>query len=122
MIKDELEKWQIINHFYRNNLLTTKVGLQNSLQNLVWWSNIPQDQFFPKCFDLTDFREQDDFLEEFKVNRAEALLKKFKRKKQCPSNIEKLLVAIFISEKRLSDVDDIIDDLDLQILVNDAEW
>jgi hypothetical protein len=31
MIKDELEKWQIINHFYRNNLLTTKVGLQNSL-------------------------------------------------------------------------------------------
>ena len=122
MIKDELEKWQIINHFYRNNLLTTKVGLQNSLQNLVWWSNIPQDQFFPKCFDLTDFREQDDFLEEFKVNRAEALLKKFKRKKQCPNNIEKLLVAIFISEKRLSDVDDIIDDVDLQILVNDAEW
>lgn len=49
-------------------------------------------------------------------------MKKFKRKKQCPNNIEKLLVAIFISEKRLSDVDDIIDDLDLQILVNDAEW
>ena len=55
----------------------------------------------------------DDFLEEHKVNKAESYLKKFKRKKQCPSNIEKLLVAIFINEKRLSDVDDIIDDIDL---------
>lgn len=113
MIKDDLEKWQIINHFYRNNLLTTKVGLQNSLKDLVWWSNTPQDEFFPKCYDLTDFKEVDEFHEEFKVNRAEAILKRFKRKRECPNSIEKLLVAIHVNEKRLCDVDDIIDDPEL---------
>lgn len=81
---------------------------------MVWWSNIPQDEFFPKCYDLTDFRERDEFLEEFRVNRAEAILKKFRRKRECPNeNIEKLLIAIHINEKRLADVDDVIDDPDL---------
>ena len=93
--------------------MTTKVGLQNSLNNLVWWSNTPQDQFFPKCYDLTDFKEKDEFVEEYKVIRAESMLKKFKKKRECPNNIEKLMIAINISEKRLSDVDDIIDNPDL---------
>ena len=41
------------------------------------------------------------------------MLKKFKRKRECPNNIEKLLIAIHICEKRLCDVDDIIDNPDL---------
>jgi hypothetical protein len=54
---EDLKPFQMVNHFLKNNLIVTKTGLQNSLKNLVWWSTIPQDEFFPKCYDLTEFRE-----------------------------------------------------------------
>ena len=38
------------------------------------------------------------------------------------NHIEKLLIAIHINEKRLKDIDDIIDDPDLENLVTDQEW
>lgn len=107
-----------MNHFLKNNLIVTKTGLQRSLKNLVWWSTIPQDLFFPKCYDLTDFKELDEFKEDFRVNRAESILKRFIQKKKC-NHIEKLLIAIHINEKRLKDVDDVIDDPDLENLVTD---
>lgn len=37
----ELKSSQLINHFMNNNLITTKVGLQNSLKNVSWWSSTP---------------------------------------------------------------------------------
>lgn len=48
----------MVNHFTRNNLITTKTGLTHSLKNLIWWTNIDIDSFFPKCFDLTDNEEE----------------------------------------------------------------
>ena len=118
---EDLKPFQMVNHFLGNNLIVTKVGLQKSLKNLVWWSTIPQDLFFPKCYDLTDFKELDEFKEDFRVNRAESILKRFIQKKKC-TYIEKLLIAIHINEKRLKDVDDVIDDPDLENLVTDEEW
>ena len=118
---DDLKPFQMVNHFLKNNLIVTKTGLQRSLKNLVWWSTIPQDLFFPKCYDLTDFKELDEFKEDFRVNRAESILKRFIQKRKV-NHIEKLLIAIHINEKRLKDVDDIIDDPDLENLVTDQEW
>lgn len=43
------------------------------------------------------------------------------KKKEFPHE-EKLLIAIHINEKRLKDVDEIIDDPDLDNLVSDEEW
>jgi hypothetical protein len=43
----------------------------------VWWSTISQDEFFPKCYNLTEFKELEEFKEEFRVNRAESILKRF---------------------------------------------
>jgi len=86
------------------------------LKNLVWWNNVEVDSFFPKCFDLTEGDEAEDFKNEFrfiKVNtifvnkyfKAECILKNFMRDRTI-NHIEKLMVAIQISEKRLKDVDD----------------
>jgi hypothetical protein len=55
------------------------------------------------------------------VNRAESILKRYIKKRECP-RIEKLLVAIHINEKRLKDIDDLIDDPDLENLVTEEEW
>jgi hypothetical protein len=49
-------------------------------------------------------RELDEFKEDFRVNRAEAILKKYVSQRQC-KDVEKLLVAIHINEKRLMDTD-----------------
>ena len=57
----ELKDFQITNHFMKNNVITTKVGLCHSLKNLIWWNNVEVDSFFPMCFDLTDGSELEDF-------------------------------------------------------------
>ena len=108
----------MVNHFLKNYFIATKTGLQKSLKNLVWWSTIPQDLFFPRCYNLTDFQELDEFREDFRVTRAEMILKKYLRKKKV-HHIENLLIAIHINEKRLKDVDDIIDDPSLEDPVPD---
>lgn len=118
---EDLKPFQMVNHFLGNNHITLKVGLQNSLKNLVWWSNIPQDVFFPKCYNLTDFEELNEFQEDFRVNRAESMLKKYLSKKEC-THIEKLLIAIHVNEKRLKDIDEQLDDPDLENLVTEDEW
>ena len=68
-----LQDFQIVNHFFKNNLITTKTGLCQSLKNLVWWNNVEIDTFFPKCFDLTDDLELDDFKNEFRFIKVSKL-------------------------------------------------
>ena len=63
----------------------------------------------------------EEFKEDFRVTRSEAILKRFAKKKECPA-VEKLIIAIHINEKRLKDVDDLIDDPDLENLVKEEEW
>ena len=55
--------------------------------------------------------EVEEFKEDFRVTRAESILKKYAKKKECP-HVEKLLIAIHINEKRMKDVDEAIDDPD----------
>ena len=45
-----LYDFQIVNHFSNNNLLTSKIGLCNSLKNLTWWTDDSMESFFPSCF------------------------------------------------------------------------
>ena len=71
----ELKDFQITNHFQKNNVITTKVGLSHSLNNLIWWTNVDVDSFFPKCYDLTDGEELDDFKNEYRFQRAESIIK-----------------------------------------------
>lgn len=66
MCNSDIQEHQIVNHFLNNNLITTKVGICHSLKNLVWWNNVEIDSFFPKCFDLTEGEEAEDFKNEYR--------------------------------------------------------
>lgn len=91
----------------KNNVITTKVGLSYSLKQMVWWTPVDVDCFFPKCFDLTDGNELEDFRQEYRFQKAENLLKTYVDNPEGQQNaLERLLVAFAVCEKRLKDVDD----------------
>ena len=51
---DHLQDFQMVNHFQKNGVITTKLGLTKTLRNNVWINDISEDTYFPKCFDLND--------------------------------------------------------------------
>lgn len=61
-----LQEFQIVNHFQRNTSITTKVGLCKSLRNLIWFANVDIDAFYPRCYDMSDPNDLEDFVEDFK--------------------------------------------------------
>jgi len=71
---------QILNHYNNNSCLTAKSRLGDTLKNLIWFNNIDIDMFLPKCYHLNSQAEYFDFIEEFKVNKAESILKRFVNK------------------------------------------
>lgn len=51
---DHLHDFQLVNHFQKNGVITTKLGLAKTLRNSVWINDSSEDNYFPKCFDLND--------------------------------------------------------------------
>lgn len=100
---------QIVNHFDKNTSITTKSGLCRSTKNLIWFQKEDIDTFFPRCFDLNDVAEFDDFIEDFKLSEAEKFLKIFKNSNgegaKNPLLILKVLVSLEIFERRLQSLD-----------------
>ena len=72
-----LEDHQIVNHFPKSTSITTKIGLSRSMKQLLAWTSIDPDTFFPKCYDLTDPEDFDSFKEMFMLIKAESIVKKF---------------------------------------------
>eukprot|EP01017_Pseudomicrothorax_dubius_P040157 TRINITY_DN6245_c0_g2_i2.p1 TRINITY_DN6245_c0_g2~~TRINITY_DN6245_c0_g2_i2.p1 ORF type:complete len:778 (-),score=219.61 TRINITY_DN6245_c0_g2_i2:841-3174(-) len=117
---DSLNDSQVVNHFEKNTAITTKVGLAKNLRNLIWFNNVDIDTFYPRCFDLADVYDHQDFLEEFKAVKAEALLKNFMIKweqeqgRAALAKDENFLmqtrVALDVCGRRVKDLDEIIDD------------
>ena len=56
-----LKPHQVVNHFVKASTITTKVGLLRSMRNLCWFDAADIDTFFPRCYDLNDPGEMDDF-------------------------------------------------------------
>lgn len=121
---------QLVNHFNKAAAITTKVGLCHNLQNLIWFNNVDIDTFFPRCFDLAIQDELDDFIEDFKAIKAESYVRSFVREMresqgEKPSTVTKqvLKVALNVSERRLKELDEMIDDpTAFSQLVSDDEW
>lgn len=120
---------QIVNHFNKATAITTKVGLCHNLKNLIWFNNVDIDTFYPRCFDLAIQEDLDDFTEEFKAIKAESYVKVFVKemretsgeKSSVPDKV--LKVALKVCEKRLRELDDLIDDPNaFTALVTDDEW
>lgn len=71
----KLKDHQIVNHFEKNGCLTSKVGLCRNLKNLIGSEQTDIYEFYPRCYDLEDSNEFEDFIEEFKFTKAEGIIK-----------------------------------------------
>jgi tubulin monoglycylase TTLL3/8 len=67
---------QIVNHYMNNIEITRKAGLANNLKRLIF-KNIEVDNFFPRCFELSDKMDYDDFVEDFKTSFVISVLKQY---------------------------------------------
>ncbi len=65
-----LDSNQIVNHFNGNTKITRKVELCRNLRNLIWFRNVDMFSFFPRCYDLCEINDLDDFIEDFKLTRV----------------------------------------------------
>lgn len=64
--KDVLKGIQFYNHFPGNRELTTKAGLCRNL----WFNSINEQEFpmqsvFPRCYDLSDSKQDEQFISDF---------------------------------------------------------
>jgi tubulin monoglycylase TTLL3/8 len=129
---DQLSTNQLVNHFEKNTTVTTKVGLARNIRNNIWYQNDDIDEYFPKCYDLNDVAEFDDFVEEFKFSQAVAILKQSVdpkiNTKLFAANSKlfkvKLCVALDICQRRIRPFDNLVEDLmrSEELFVNQEEW
>lgn len=66
-----------MNHFNNNHHLTSKYGLARRLKTLILQYGIDIDRFYPRCFDLGDQVDFENFVENFKFSFAESCAKRF---------------------------------------------
>lgn len=57
---------QFYNHFQNNHELTTKVGLHRSLEEFAMSEGESVNNFFPRCYDVTQRCERQDFILDFR--------------------------------------------------------
>lgn len=49
------------------------------MKNLIWFNNVDIDTFYPRCYDLNDPEDLENFKEDFKTTKAEGMLKNYLR-------------------------------------------
>ena len=77
-----------------------------------WYADVDPDTFFPKCYNLADDEMFEEFIEEFKVIKAECILKKFLHSLKSNSSsfdLKMLDTALLVSKRRLLSVDEFIE-------------
>ena len=74
---DNLLNYQVVNHFKNNESCTSKYGLAKNLKFLIYGEGIEVEKFYPRCFDLSDLSQFEDWIEDYKFTRNEAILKNF---------------------------------------------
>lgn len=99
---------QLCNHFDKSANITTKVGLCHNLRSLVWFNSVDIDSFYPQCFDVSESADLQDFITEFKILKAECVLKQYQSNLNVPE--ERVRIALKVSKRRLRNLDDLIDD------------
>ncbi|CAF0875314.1 unnamed protein product [Brachionus calyciflorus] len=70
-----LNKDQMVNHFNKNGAFTTKIGLCTNLRNLSWFSPQTSDDFFPRCYKLSQEEDKYAFIDDYRLTCCIGLLK-----------------------------------------------
>jgi len=104
---------QCVNHFENNSSITTKAGLARNIRNLIWFNNDDIDHIYPRCYDLNDVQEFEDFLEDFKFGEAIAILRLVEKVNELAETKQediqflkfKLCVALSVCERRLKPIE-----------------
>ncbi|CAD8207332.1 unnamed protein product [Paramecium octaurelia] len=91
---------QVVSRFASSKLLTTKFGLARSLKSCYILGGVDSNIFFPRCYDLSDEGDFEDFLEEYKFTFAENYIKKN------PKDEQKIQIAIQILNYKLMSIQD----------------
>ena len=73
---DSLQPWQLTNHYAKNVAITTKAGLLKSLRSLVWLADVDTNTIFPRGYDLSIPEEMQAFIDDFRCQKAEGILKR----------------------------------------------
>ena len=66
----ELKQGEYFNHFFHNRALTTKAGLAQSLKERSISGGVNADTFFPRCYDIAQKSERDDFVLDYRRSAA----------------------------------------------------
>lgn len=75
VLQETLQPWQLTNHYLKNVAITTKAGLIKSLQSLVWTADVEANDIIPRGYDLSNNVEMQAFLDDFRSQKAESVLK-----------------------------------------------
>lgn len=70
-----LGKDQLFNHFNKNGAFTTKIGLCTNLRNLPWYSPYSCDEFFPRCYKLSQEDDKQAFIDDYRLTCCISILK-----------------------------------------------
>ena len=97
---DDLGDDVIINHLRKIGEITKKTGLLKNLRNL-YYLNIYPDDFYPRAYDLSEKQDIEDFIEDFKVSKAIALLRKCQELKGKNVNKKEIETALKIVKEKL---------------------
>ena len=97
----ELKSSQLVNHYWKANQITRKSSLLKNLRNL-YFKNICIDKFYPRAYELSDKGDLEDFIEDFKTNRAICILKNTLESKGENVNKEEVLTALDIIKRKLN--------------------
>ena len=97
---DDLDENIIINHLKKIGEITRKTGLLKNLRNL-YFLNISPDDFYPRAYDISERQDIQDFIEDFKVSKAIALLRKCQELKGKNVNKNEIETALKIVKDKL---------------------
>lgn len=113
---DKVEKFQVLNHFENSGEITRKVRLCYNLRNLKWVRDINIDTFFPRCYDVSEMNDFEDFVEDFKITKAESILKDYYYDIR---NIDEKILrsCIEIFHRKFVDIDDDLDNIQVNFKI-----
>ena len=97
---NDLKSSQLVNHYWKANQITRKSNFLKNLRKL-YFKNVCIDKFYPRAYELSDKNDLEDFIEDFKTNRAICILKKTLESKGENINKEEVLTSLDIIKRKL---------------------